>query len=253
MRGVILAGGTGSRLAPLTRVTNKALLPVGSVPLIFHHLYLLKDAGIDDIMIVTGPECAGDLMRVLGSGAAEGVKLTYRIQDAANGIAAAMLMADDFVRNQAFVVLLGDNLFFPHEQMASAIRDFGQVSDGSVSRLGVRPSFRLFAKKVPDPQRFGVCCLDASGNVYDIVEKPDQPPSQLAVVGCYCYTPKAITIAAALTPSARGEYEITDVNRRLLRDYAGDVVEVKADWVDAGTHASLRRANELAWREEALK
>lgn len=244
MKGIILAGGTGSRLAPLTRVTNKALLPVGTVPLIFRHLYLLRDAGITDIMIVTGPECAGDLMRVLGSGASEDVQLTYRIQDTANGIAAAMLMAESFVgMDSSFAVILGDNLFFPYRDVSRLVREFDKAyCDGE--------DYRLFTKAVADPQRFGVCVFEGD-QVIDIVEKPEPPvPSDHAVVGLYCYGPIAFEYARQLRPSARGEYEITDVNRKLIQRKKGSVQVVKADWVDAGTHASLRRANELAWRDE---
>lgn len=242
MKGVILAGGTGSRLMPLTRVTNKALLPVGTVPLIFRHLYLLRDAGIRDVMIVTGPECAGDLMRVLGSGASEDVRLTYRIQDTANGIAAAMLMAEDFVSGDAFCVLLGDNLFFPDREIARAVKEFGV-------RWKEGDDYRLFTKQVPDPERFGVCVFDEEGGVVDIVEKPARPaPSDHAVVGIYCYSARAFDCARDLKPSARGEYEITDVNRYMVTRRRGSIHVVNAEWVDAGTHESLRRANELAWR-----
>lgn len=244
MKGVILAGGTGTRLQPLTRVTNKALLPVGTVPLIFRHLYLLRDAGIQDIMIVTGPDCAGDLMRVLGSGASEDVRLTYRIQDTANGIAAAMLMAEDFVGGDPFCVLLGDNLFFPDREIVRAVKEFGD-------RFKEGDDYRLFTKRVPDPERFGVCVFDGDGEVIDIVEKPSRPaPSDHAVVGLYCYGPQAFQWAKDLKPSARGEYEITDVNRKMVTLRHGSVHVVDADWVDAGTHESLRRANELAWRRE---
>lgn len=243
MRGVILAGGTGSRLAPLTRVTNKALLPVGTVPLIFRHLYLLRDAGIRDILVVTGPECAGDLMRVLGSGASEDVRLAYRIQDSANGIAAAMLMAQDFVGDRPFTVVLGDNLFFPYRDVARMIREFGEsYREGE--------DYRLFTKAVSDPQRFGVCVFE-NAEVVDIVEKPKDPvPSDHAVVGLYCYGPIAFEYARSLRPSARGEYEITDVNRKLIQRKKGSFRQIAADWVDAGTHAALRRANQLAWNEE---
>jgi len=246
MKGVILAGGTGSRLLPLTLVTNKSLLPVGTVPLIFHHLDLLRKAEIRDILIVTGPECAGDLMRVLGSGASEGVRLTYRIQDTANGIAAALLMAEDFVGGDAFCVVLGDNLFFPAAEISRAVQEFGVAfKEGE--------DYRLFTKVVPDPQRFGVCVFE-DGRVADIVEKPKDPvPSNLAVVGLYCYAPVAFDYARKLKPSARGEYEITDVNRELVHMRKGSIHVVQSEWVDAGTHESLRRANELSWRHRASR
>lgn len=246
MKGVILAGGTGSRLLPLTRVTNKSLLPVGTVPLIFRHLYLLRDAGIRDVLIVTGPESAGDLMRVLGSGASEDVRLTYRIQDEANGIAAAMLMAEDFVGGDAFCVVLGDNLFFPDREVARMIKEFGE-------KFREGEDYRLFTKVVPDPQRFGVCVFEGS-EIVDIVEKPkDAVPSDHAIVGLYCYGPVAFEYASSLKPSARGEYEITDVNRKLIQRKKGSFCQISADWVDAGTHESLRRANELAWRGEGSR
>lgn len=242
MKGVILAGGTGSRLQPLTRVTNKALLPVGTTPLIFRHLYLLKDAGIHDVMIVTGPENAGDLMRVLGSGASEDMRLTYRIQDSANGIAAAMLMAEDFVQFERFAVILGDNCFFPDKEVSERIRGFEDAA-----RAGA--DYRLFTKAVADPERFGVAVYE-HGKVVDIVEKPPAPaPSNQAVVGLYCYTRLAFDIAHKLRPSARGEYEITDVNKQLVTWRKGGVFQLEADWVDCGTHESFRRANELFWRE----
>lgn len=237
MRGIILAGGTGSRLYPLTKVTNKCLLPVGREPMIFRMIDLLKRSDITDIMIVTGLEHMGQVVSVLGSGSDLGCSITYRVQDVADGIAAALKLCRDFVRDDKFVVLLGDNIFSDHEQIKGFIKEF-ESSSGR---------YRLFGKKVKDPERFGVPVYK-DGIVVDIVEKPKFPPTNIAIVGLYCYSPEVFQVIDSLKISGRGEYEISDVNSWLVKNSIGDVVELKCEWIDAGTHESYKRANETVWR-----
>lgn len=236
MKGIILAGGSGSRLLPLTKVYNKSLLPVGEKPMIFYPLELLKNAGITEVMIVSGSEHCGDIMRLLGSGRDHGVELTYRVQDEANGIAAALRLCETFCEREPFAMVLGDNIFAPGTEVSESIREFGSSTDDE---------YRLFVKRVPDPERFGVPVYDENGTLIDIEEKPAQPACDKAVVGAYCYTTGVFSIASFLKPSARGEYEISDVNRALVKDYVGKAVEVMSEWIDAGTHESYQRANEI--------
>lgn len=241
MRGVILAGGRGTRLQPLTLAVNKALLPVGMVPLFYHHLYLMAEAGIGDVLVVSTPEDSGDIMRACGSGLAHGLSLTYRVQDKPDGIASALKLAEDFVRDEPFVVLLGDNLFFPRADAVGPIRDF-VASD---------LKYRLFVVRRDDPRAFGVA-IWRDGKVIDIIEKPAEVVSRDAVVGLYCYKPDIFPILRELKPSARGELEISDLNRRLVQDGGGDVTRLHMEWIDAGTPHQLKRANELAWRASCL-
>jgi glucose-1-phosphate thymidylyltransferase len=239
MKGIILAGGTGSRLLPVTKTVNKSLLPVGGKPMICYPLELLKNAGITDIMVVSGSEHCGDIMRLLGSGKEWGCELTYRVQDEANGIAAALRLCETFCEREPFAVVLGDNIFVPGTDVSASIREFGEGGDDD---------YRLFVRRVPDPERFGVPVYDEEGNLVDVVEKPPVAPSDQAILGAYCYTTGVFGIASFLKPSARGEYEISDVNRTLVKDYVGKAVEVMSEWIDAGTHDSYRKANELVWR-----
>lgn len=239
MKGVILTGGTGSRLQPLTKVTNKCLLPVGKKPLICHCVDIMTSAGLDDIMIVTGPEHMGQVVSLLGSGSDYDCQLTYRIQDKADGIAAALKLCRNFVGNEKFAVLLGDNVFQDKQQISQQIREFASSKD----------DYKLFTKKVPDPQRFGVAVFD-SNKIIDIVEKPKVPPSDHAIVGLYCYTPIVFDVIDTLKPSQRGEYEISDVNSYMVRNKIGSAFEITCGWVDAGTHDSYRKANKMMWSVE---
>jgi glucose-1-phosphate thymidylyltransferase len=236
MKGVILTGGTGTRLAPLTKVTNKCLLPVGQTPMIYRMIDLLTLSNIHDIMLITGPEHMGQVVSLLGSGAEKNCSMTYRIQDSANGIAAALNLCKNFCGEEKFAVILGDNIFSDHSKISESIKEFSDSND----------DFRLFAKEVPDPQRFGVPIYE-NGKVVDIIEKPKNPPSSQAIVGLYCYSKDAFDVIKNLKPSSRGEYEISDVNSWYVKNKLGRVIELTCGWVDAGTHDSYRKANEMIW------
>jgi len=233
MKGVVLAGGTGSRLYPLTKVTNKHLLPVGRYPMIFHAFFKLKEAGIRDILVVTGKEHMGDVVNLLGSGREMGVQLTYRVQDEAGGIAQALGLAESFAAGDRIVVILGDNVF--SSSIVHHVESFKAQPSGA----------RILITRVPDPHRFGVPELK-DGKVIGIEEKPKDPKSDYAVTGIYMYDSRVFDIIRTLKPSARGELEITDVNNTYIswNELSYDILE--GWWTDAGTHESYRRANELA-------
>src|SRR5438128_7332343 len=199
MKGIILAGGTGSRLFPLTKVTNKHLLPVGREPMIFHPVRKLTTAGIEEILVVTGVEHMGDVVTLLGSGKDFGCRFTYKVQDEAGGIAQALGLAENFVHDDLMCVILGDNIFA--DSIAPYVRAFREQARGA----------RLLLKQVQDPQRYGVAEVEGS-KVVRIVEKPRDPKSDLAVVGIYFYDAQVFDIIRGLKPSGRGEFEITDVN-----------------------------------------
>lgn len=233
MKGIILAGGTGSRLYPLTKVTNKHLLPVGKYPMIFHSVYKLKQAKITDILIVTGKEHMGDVVSLLGSGSEMGVSFTYKVQDEAGGIAQALSLAEQFVGHDQMVVILGDNVFA--DDISSFVDNFKKQETGA----------KILIQEVHDPKRFGVPELQGD-RIVSIEEKPQNPKSNYAVTGIYMYDHKVFNIIKTLKPSARGELEITDVNNAYIErgELTFDVLQ--GWWTDAGTHASLARANELA-------
>jgi len=232
MKGVILAGGTGSRLFPLTKVTNKHLLPVGQEPMIYHPVRKLTAAGVEEILVVTGVEHMGDVVTLLGSGKEFGCRFTYKVQDEAGGIAQALGLAENFAAGVPVCVILGDNVF------EGAIGPF--VSAFERQRRGAR----VVLKRVPDPQRFGVAEV-RDGRIVRVVEKPRNPRSDLAVTGIYIYDGHVYDLIRTLRPSARGELEITDVNNAYLSrgELMFDVLE--GWWTDAGTFDSLHRANEL--------
>lgn len=233
MKAIILAGGTGSRLFPLTKVTNKHLLPVGKYPMIFHSIYKLKQAKLTDILVVTGKEHMGDVVSLLGSGSEIGVSFTYKVQDEAGGIAQALGLAEQFVGSDQMVVILGDNVFA--DDITPYADNFKNQKTGA----------KILIQKVPDPTRFGVPELQGN-RIVSIEEKPQQPKSDYAVTGIYMYDHRVFEIIRTLKPSARGELEITDVNNAYIerRELTYDVLQ--GWWTDAGTHASLARANELA-------
>lgn len=239
MKGIILTGGTGSRLQPLTKVTNKCLLPVGAKPLICHCVDILTTSDIEDIMLVTGPEHMGQVISLLGSGSDYGCQLTYRVQDKADGIAAALKLCKNFIGDDKFVVLLGDNVFEDKLELACEIRKFSVSQD----------KYKLFTKRVPDPQRFGVAVYEEK-KLVDIIEKPKTPPSDQAIIGTYCYTSEVFDVINKLKPSSRGEYEISDVNSYVVKNSFGTHYELKGGWVDAGTHESYRKANKMMWSVE---
>ena len=233
MKGIILAGGTGSRLFPLTKVTNKHLLPVGRYPMIFHAIYQLRSAGIQDILIVTGKEHMGDVVNLLGSGADYGVTFTYKVQDEAGGIAQALGLAEQFVGKDQMVVILGDNVF--SASISSFVERFRKQAHGA----------KILLHEVQDPERFGVPVL-ADGKIVKIEEKPVRPASKYAVTGIYMYDHKVFDTIRTLRPSERGELEITDVNNAYIKQDALSYDILQGWWSDAGTHASYARANELA-------
>lgn len=233
MKAIILAGGTGSRLYPLTKVTNKHLLPVGKYPMIFHSVYKLKQAGLTDILIVTGKDHMGDVVNLLGSGSEMGVTFTYKVQDEAGGIAQALDLAEQFVGDDQMVVILGDNVFA--DDITPFVANFSNQQTGA----------KILIQEVSDPSRFGVPELDGN-RILSIEEKPQQPRSNYAVTGIYMFDHNVFDIIKTLKPSARGELEITDVNNAYIKrgELTFDVLQ--GWWTDAGTHASLARANELA-------
>ncbi|MEK3704884.1 sugar phosphate nucleotidyltransferase [Paenibacillus sp. FSL R7-0198] len=233
MKGIILAGGTGSRLFPLTKVTNKHLLPVGKYPMIFHPVYKLKQAGLTDILIITGKEHMGDVVNLLGSGSDMGVSFTYRVQDEAGGIAQALGLAEQFVGDDQIVVILGDNVFA--DNISIYVDRFREQKYGA----------KILIQMVSDPQRFGVPELKGD-NIISIEEKPQHPKSSYAVTGIYMFDHNVFDIIRTLRPSDRGELEITDVNNAYIKRGALTYDILKGWWTDAGTHTSLDRANELA-------
>jgi glucose-1-phosphate thymidylyltransferase len=232
LRGVVLAGGTGSRLFPLTKVTNKHLLPVGHEPMIFHPVKKLVEAGVREILIVTGTEHMGAVVGLLGSGKDFGCELTYRVQDEAGGIAQALGLARGFGRGGRLLVVLGDNIF--QSSLAPFAAAFRKQPRGA----------KILVKEVPDPGRYGVAVTDG-GKVVRIIEKPKDPPSALAVTGVYFYDENVFEVIGGLKPSARGELEITDVNNAYIARGELTFDTLPGWWTDAGTFESLKLANEL--------
>jgi len=233
MKGIILAGGLGSRLRPLTLVTNKHLLPVYDRPMIYFPIQCLLNAGLDEIMIVTGGEHAGDFLKLLKNGKDLGVKhLAYAYQEGEGGIADALKLAEDFADGGKVCVVLGDNIIEGNIRQAAG--DFFTQKSGA----------KLLLKEVPDPQRFGVAEV-AGGRIVGIVEKPKEPKSNLAVTGIYFYDNDVFDICRTLVPSKRGELEITDVNNEYLRRGNLTSQTLEGWWTDAGTIESLYRATKL--------
>ncbi|MDI6896849.1 sugar phosphate nucleotidyltransferase [Methanocella conradii] len=237
MKGVVLAGGTGSRLYPLTKVTNKHLLPVYDKPMIYYPLQTLTEAGIKDILLVSGRGHVGHFLELLGSGSEFGVRISYEIQKDAGGIAQALGLAQRFAGQDSVMVILGDNIF--QDNVGDAARSF-------------RSGAMIFLKPVPDAHRFGVAEVDeVNGRVVSIEEKPARPRSSYAVTGLYIYDSEVFDIISSLKPSARGELEITDVNNEYLRRGRLSYSILNGYWSDAGTFESLYRASELV-REHRL-
>ena len=230
LKGVILAGGTGSRLYPLTKVTNKHLLPVYDKPMIYYPLETLKNMGCKDIMIVSGREHCGDILNLLGSGREMGLKLSYEIQDEAGGIAHALALTERFVGTSNVAVCLGDNIF--NDEII-----LGDFESGA----------RIFLKSVHDPERFGVAELENGSEckVLSIEEKPNKPKSNFCVTGLYVYDNKVFSYIKNLKPSERGELEITDVNNFYVRDGLMTCQLLESWWSDAGTFESLLKASSL--------
>ncbi len=233
MKGVILAGGLGSRLLPMTRVTNKHLLPVYDRPMIHYPLQQLVHAGIRDILVVTGGNHAGDFLKLLGNGREFGLeRLHYAYQEGEHGIADALSLAEPFADGEPVVVLLGDNIF--EDPIVTAVDAYRAGPGGAMVLL----------KEVDDPGRFGVAEIGAD-EVIRITEKPERPASSLAVTGCYLYDERVFDLVRELVPSGRGELEITDVNNRYIEAGALRHHCLSGWWTDAGTVESLFRANQL--------
>jgi glucose-1-phosphate thymidylyltransferase len=233
MKGVILAGGLGTRLYPLTKVTNKHLLPVYDKPMIYYPIQTLINAGIDDILIVTGGNNAGDFLKLLGNGKEFGLKhINYTYQEGEGGIAEALRLAEFFASGEKTCVVLGDNII--EKNIRKAVENFRRQKKGA----------KILLKEVPDPQRFGVAELKGD-RIARIEEKPEKPKSRYAVIGIYLFDQEVFNIIKTLKPSGRGELEITDVNNRYIekRLMTWDILE--GWWTDAGTFESLIRANQL--------
>ena len=237
MKGVILAGGLGTRLRPLTLITNKHLLPIYDKPMILYPLETLKQSGITDIMIVCGKEHAGHFMNFLGSGKEYGVKLSYALQHGAGGIPEALRLSEDFVDNHKVAVILGDNIF--EKNFEKEIEKF-QKEDGA----------KVFIKKVPNPERFGV--TEVKGNkIINIEEKPKKPKSNLITTGFYLYNFDVFQKIKKLKPSKRGELELTDVHNMYIKEGRLSFALVKGYWSDAGTFESLSETSN--WVMNSLK
>jgi glucose-1-phosphate thymidylyltransferase len=233
MKGIILAGGTGSRLYPLTKVTNKHLLPVGRKPMIYHPIEKLTEAGIEEILIVTGVDHMGDIVNLLGSGKAFQCRFTYKVQDEAGGIAQALGLAENFAGQDQTVIILGDNIF--QDKLTPFVKKFAAQKKGA----------KVLVKEVSDPQRFGVIELKGD-KVVSIEEKPKKPKSNFAVTGVYFYDREVFRIVKGLKPSGRGELEITDVNNAYLKRGELTYDVLSGWWSDAGTFESLEKAALLA-------
>ena len=235
MKGIILAGGSGTRLRPLTKVTSKQLLPIYNKPMIFYPLETLMKAGIKDILIIVAPDHAGDFLKLLGSGKEFDCKFTYEIQDKPEGLAQAFSIGKNFIGKDDVTLILGDNLF--EDDFSADIQSF--QSGG-----------RVFAKEVEDPERFGVVEFDENRKAVSIVEKPEQPKSNFAVTGLYIYDNSVVQKVQNLQPSPRGELEITDLNMKYLEEGSLDVAFVHGRWFDTGTFEAMHEAIMFARNRE---
>lgn len=233
MKGIILAGGTGSRLFPLTKVTNKHLLPVYDKPMIYYPLLTLKKAGLDNILLVSGKGHAGHFLELLGDGRELGIHLSYTVQEEPGGIAQALALAEDFSDNEKVVVILGDNIL--EDDISKAVNDFQRQEEGA----------KIFLKEVKNPQSFGVA--EVSGNkIINITEKPKNPKSNLAVIGVYMYDGNVFKVIKTLKPSSRGELEVTDLNIHYVKKGVMSFEILKGWWGDGGeSFDSLLKASNL--------
>ncbi len=221
MKGVILAGGTGSRLAPLTKVTNKHLLPIYDRPMVYYPLQTLRDMGVKDLLLITGADHAGHFTELLGSGEAFGMHMNYAIQDRAGGIAHALFLAKDFVGQDRFVVILGDNVIL------DSLADLAQTFEHSETKA------HILLTEVVEAQHYGVARFEGE-KLVEILEKPAKPPSSWIVTGCYFYTPEVFDLIETLKPSARGELEISDVNDHYVKRGELSYSKLKDFWGDCG-------------------
>ena len=233
-KGIVLAGGSGTRLYPVTLATSKQLLPVYDKPMVYYPLATLMLAGIRDVLVICTPEDEPAFVRLLGDGSQWGIRIQYAVQESPAGIAQALLIGDRFIGSDGVSLILGDNLFYGHG-LPDTLRAAAARGRGAT----------VFAYFVRDPQRYGVLAFDASGRATDILEKPADPPSSYAVTGLYMYDARCVQIARALKPSARGELEITDVNRAYLQrgELAVELLGRGIAWLDTGTHESLLQAS----------
>lgn len=230
MKGIILAGGKATRLRPLTKITSKQLLPVYNKPMIYYPIETLARAGITDILIIVAPEYAGHFLNLLGSGREMGLNFAYEVQEEPKGLADAFIVGENFIGKDSVAMILGDNIF--EHDFTDSIKSF-------------KSGARIFAKKVPDPERSGVVEFDENYKVLSIVEKPEHPKSDFAIVGFYIYDNKVIEYAKNLKPSDRGELEIVDLHNKYLEKRDLEVSIIEGMWEDAGTFDSLLRVNNL--------
>jgi glucose-1-phosphate thymidylyltransferase len=237
MKGIILAGGTGSRLYPLSKVTSKHLLPVGKVPMICYPILKMKQAGINEICVIIGKENAGAIINFLGSGYEMGVNFTYKIQDKAGGIAQALGLAEGFVGNDRCIVILGDNIF--EDNITGFLDNFIKQDEGA----------RVLVKQVEDPKRYGVAEFEKD-KIIGIEEKPAAPKTNYCVTGIYMYDSSVFEIIRKIKPSNRDDLEITDVNNEYIKKGTLNFDKLKGWWIDAGTFKSLESANSLVWSIE---
>jgi glucose-1-phosphate thymidylyltransferase len=236
MKGIILAGGKGTRLRPLTKITSKQLLPVYDKPMIFYPLNTLLKAGITEILIIIAPDYAGHFLHLLGSGKEFGAKFTYEIQEEATGLSSAFIIGDSFIGDDSVALILGDNIF--EDDLTDMIQNF-------------KSGGRVAAIEVTDPERFGVVEFDETGKVISIEEKPKNPKSNYAIPGIYIYDSKVVQFAKELKPSDRGELEIVDLHKKYLDLDELDVVKLNGKWFDTGTFDSLLEA--ANWVKEKKK
>lgn len=236
MKGIILAGGAGTRLRPLTKITSKQLLPVYNKPMVFYPLQTLIQAGIKDILIIVAPQNSGDFLNLLGSGEKFGCDFNYEVQEKPEGIAQAFIIGERFIHGDDVTLILGDNLF--EDDFSEDIKSF-------------KSGARIFAKEVPDPERFGVIEFDENNRALSIEEKPINPKSNYAATGLYVYDKTVVDKVKTLAPSDRGELEITDINRLYLEEKSLDVGFVSGKWLDCGTFESLFEATVMMKEKEA--
>jgi len=241
MKGVILAGGLGTRLFPLTKITNKHLLPIYNKPMIYYPIEALVNAGISDILIVTGGNNAGDFLKLLGNGKEFGLQhINYTYQEGEGGIADALRLAEHFAGNERIVIILGDNII--EKSIKHYIEKYGSQKEGAMVLL----------KEVEDPQRFGVAEIE-DDKIIGIEEKPETPKSNYAVTGIYMYDSRVFDIIRTLKPSRRGEFEITDVNNIYIKEGLMSFAVLDGWWTDAGTFETLFRANQLVKKRSKEK